>query len=82
MSTVIIDPATAAKFHEATGRVEVRTSDGLLLGLFTPMREGTPEDYAWAHEQFTVEEIEQARNSGPGKPLAEILADLRKRYGS
>ena len=82
MSTVIVDSATAAKFEVQTGKVEVRTSDGRLVGLFTPLREGTPDDYAWARAQFTEEEIEEARKSGPGRPLADILADLRRRYGS
>jgi hypothetical protein len=32
-------------------------------------------------KQFTPEEIEASRQSGPGRPLADIIADLRKRYG-
>lgn len=82
MSTVVVDSATAAKFEEQIGEVEVRTPDGRLVGLFTRIREGTPEDYAWARAQFTDEEIEEARRSGPGRPLADILADLRCKYGS
>jgi hypothetical protein len=81
MSTVVIDSITAAKFEEQSGEVEVRTPDGRLVGLFTPIREGTPEDYAWARTQFTDEEIQEARESGPGRPLAEILADLTSKYG-
>ena len=34
-----------------------------------------------ARQQFTEEEIEAARKSGPGRPLADILADLRRKYG-
>jgi hypothetical protein len=79
MSTVLIDAATAAKLTEPCTRVEVRTEDGKLVGLFTPQREATPEDYEWARQQFTPEEIEAARNSGPGRPLAEIMGELRQR---
>lgn len=81
MSTVVIDAATAAKFEDQTEEVEVRTMDGRLVGLFTPIREGTPEEYAWAQSQITDEEIEESRKSGPGRPLADILADLRRKYG-
>jgi hypothetical protein len=79
MSTVLIDASTAAKLSQPMTTVEVRTEDGRLVGVFTPRREATPEDYEWARQEFTPEEIELARNSGPGRPLAEIMADLRKR---
>jgi hypothetical protein len=79
MSTVLIDASTAAKLSQPMTTVEVRTEDGRLVGVFTPRREATPEDYEWARQEFTREEIELARNSGPGRPLAEIMADLRKR---
>jgi hypothetical protein len=81
MSTVLVDAATAAKLSEPNARVEVRTEDGKLIGVFMPRREATPEDYEWARQQFTEEEIEKSRKSGPGRPLADILADLRQKYG-
>jgi hypothetical protein len=79
MSTVLIDALTAAKLSEPNATVEVRTEDGKLVGVFTPRREATAEDYAWARQQFTAEEIEASRKSGPGRPLADIMTDLRKR---
>jgi hypothetical protein len=81
MSTVLVDAATAAKLSEPNSRVEVRTEDGKLIGVFSPRREATPEDYQWARQQVTVEEIEASRKSGPGRPLADIMADLRQKYG-
>lgn len=81
MSSVLVDASTAAKLSEPKTKVEVRTEDGKLIGVFTPRREATPEDYEWARKQFTEEEIEAARKSGPGRPLADILADLRRKYG-
>jgi hypothetical protein len=77
MSTVTIDSATAAKFEAQTGEVEVRTSDGRLVGVFTPLREGTPEDYEWARQHFTQEEIEVARKEPGGYTTAEVLQHLR-----
>lgn len=65
------------------GSEEARVCDesGKLLGYYTPLSEGTEADYAWALSQITEEEIEASRKSGPGRPLADILADLRRRYG-
>jgi hypothetical protein len=77
MSTVTIDSATAAKFESQTGEVEVRTSDGRLVGLFTPLREGNPEDYAWARQHFTEEEVEAARKETGGYTTAEVLQYLK-----
>jgi len=82
MSTVLIDASTAAKLSAPQATVEVRTEDGKLVGVFTPRREATEADYEWALSQITEEEIEASRKSGPGRPLADILADLRSRYGS
>jgi hypothetical protein len=79
MSTVFIDATTAAKLGEPNTTVEVRTEDGKLVGVFSPRREATPEDYEWAMQAFTAEEIEESKRSGPGRPFAEIIAELRQR---
>jgi hypothetical protein len=79
MSTVFIDANTATKLGEPQTTVEVRTEDGKLVGVFTPRREATQEDYEWAMQAFTAEEIEQSKRSGPGRPFAEIIAELRQR---
>jgi hypothetical protein len=81
MSTVTVDSATAAALSGPKGKVEIRTVDGKLIGVFTPRREATAEDYDWARQEFTQEEIDAARKAGPGRPLADILADLRRKYG-
>jgi hypothetical protein len=81
MSTVLIDASTAAKLSEPKTTVGVRTEDGKLVGVFTPRREATEEDYERAMREITTEEIEESLRSGPGRPLADIIADLRKRYG-
>jgi len=81
MSTVLVDASTAARLSEPKSKVEVRTEDGKLIGDFTPRREATPEDYEWAMKNITKEEIKASLASGPGRPLSEILADLRRKYG-
>ncbi len=77
MSTVLIDASTAARLSEPKTTVEVRTEDGKLVGVFTPRREATPEDYEWARQQFTAEEIERARSEPGGYTTAEVLEHLR-----
>jgi hypothetical protein len=81
MSTILIDLATAAKLSEPRTTVEVRTEDGTLVGVFTPQREATEEDYQWAMQQFTAEHMEASLNSGPFTPAAEVIANLRRQYG-
>lgn len=80
MSTVQIDSMTAAKLIESQATVEVRTEDGKLVGVFTPRREATEEDYAWAMKNVTTEEIEASLKSGPGRPFADVIAELKLRY--
>lgn len=81
MSTVMIDAATAAKLSEPKTTVEVRTEDGKLVGVFTPRREATKEDYEWAMREITTEEIEKSLASGPGRPFREVIDELRRKYG-
>jgi hypothetical protein len=80
MSSITI-PASLKPAFAGTGPARVCDEDGNILGYYTPRREATEEDYAWARKEFSAEEIEAARKSGPGRPLADILADLRERYG-
>ncbi len=79
MSTVLIDASTAAKLSEPKTTVEVRTEDGKLIGVFSPRREATEEDYEWAMREITTEEIEASLKSGPGRPFVEIIAELKQR---
>ena len=82
MTTVLVDAATAARLREPNAKVEVRTEDGKLIGDFTPRREATEADYEWAFREVTKEEIEMSLASGPGRPFAEAIAELRRKYGS
>jgi hypothetical protein len=81
MGAIQIDAVTAARLCEPKTTVELRTEEGKLVGVFTPQREATEEDYAWAMENITKEAIEASLASGPGRPLREILDDLRRQYG-
>lgn len=80
MANVIVDEATAARIGEQKEEVTLCTPDGRMIGVFTPLREGTAAEYAWAVSQFTAEEIDEARKSGIGNSSAEIFAELRAKY--
>lgn len=54
---------------------------GNVLGYYTPAREATDADYNWALNNVTEAELDFSKNSGPGRPLADILADLHRKYG-
>jgi hypothetical protein len=80
MSSITI-PASLKSVFVGTSPARVCDEDGNVLGYYTPRREATEEDYEWAMNAVTKEEIEASLASGPGRPLAEIIADLRSKYG-
>jgi len=59
----------------------VRDEQGNILGYYTPATDATEADYEWLMNDVTKAEIEYSLKSGPGRPLAEILADLRRTCG-
>jgi hypothetical protein len=79
VSTVQVDASTAAKLTELGSTVEVRTEDGKLVGVFTPRREATKEDYEWAMREVTTEEIEASLKSGLPRPFHEVVGELKQR---
>ena len=80
MDYITVPPNLAPSFTGSeTSRV--RDEQGVVLGYYTPFREGTDEDYQWAFSQITPDLIEASEKSGLGRPLAEVLAELRQKYG-
>ena len=82
MAATTIPASIQPLFGQVSEPVSVLDEQGNVLGYYTPMREATKEDYEWTRRQFSPDEIEAARRSGPARPLADILADLKRRYGS
>ena len=77
----IIIPASLVPAFRDSEQARICDEEGNVLGYYTHLREATDEDYEWAMNAITKEEIEASLASGPGRPLAEILADLRAKYG-
>lgn len=81
MTTITI-PASMKSEFAGSSPATVRDESGNTLGYFMPRREATAEDYAWALANVTTEELEYSRESGIGRPFAEVIAELTKRFGS
>jgi hypothetical protein len=76
MSITITDPALLAQL--ATGnRVEFTDPTGRVLGYFTP--EGLGKLPPGVKSPFTDEELAELRQQRNGRPLADILRDLKGR---
>jgi hypothetical protein len=54
---------------------------GNVLGYYTPAREVSDADYEWLMNDVSEAEIEFSLKSGPGRPFAEIIAELRRKHG-
>jgi hypothetical protein len=80
MSTITIPANLTSAF---TGLTSARICDenGNTLGYFSTRREATEEDYEWAMQHFTAEDMEKALNSGPCRPASEIIPELIRKYG-
>jgi hypothetical protein len=81
MSTITIPASLQAAF---AGGKPSRICDekGNILGYYTPRREASEEDYHWAFKNITQEQIDASEKSGPGRPAADVFAELRAKYGS
>ena len=82
MGKVILDAATRAKLNGLTEQLELYDEQGNLLGYCTPADPGL--DSLPRHpgpNPFTEEELNTPPDpNDPGRPLADILADLRRKY--
>lgn len=76
MSQIILDDDLKAKLNGLNRTVAVCDADGKTVGQFVPQDEYMKLLYAWAKTAVTDEELDEARRSGPGRPLSEILKRL------
>ena len=70
MSRITLDRDTLAKLMAANGPVEVCDPSGVVVGRFAPTGK---------EPRIGEEELARREAAGGGRPLAEIMADLRKR---
>ena len=82
MGKVILDAATRAKLHGLTEQLELYDEQGNLLAYCIPADPGLDSlPRLTQADAFTEEELNAAPDpNDPGRPLADILADLRRKY--
>jgi len=79
MSTITI-PADLKAAFLALKSARLCDESGKTIGYFSTRREATEEDYEWAMQHFTAEDMEKA-SSGPFRPASEIIPELIRKYG-
>ena len=77
MNKVMLDETLRSKLNGLDTRLELCDESGRTLGYFLPAAEVDRSLYAWAHEQFTDEELELARRQPGGRTTAQVLDHLK-----
>lgn len=77
MAQIVIPAEYRARF-EVSEATAVQDEKGNVLGYYMPACKATEADYEWLMNDVTKEEIEYSLRSGPGRPLSEILTELRE----
>jgi hypothetical protein len=78
MQQVTLDQATLERLHNLAEMLEIRDQEGRVLGYFSPVLKQDRPLYAGAYVPVTDEEVQNLLKQPPGRPLADILADLEK----
>ena len=78
MSITITDPALLAQLRQASGMVDLKDPAGTVIGRVFVERAAAPPGMK---SPVSDEEFEEARKQTGGRPLADILHDLRRKYG-
>ena len=76
MRSLILDQSTIDKLKAVEVGVEVRDRQGNLIGFFRPAV--TPDDVDQYECPVSEEELRRRARQGGGRPLPDILDDLRK----
>jgi hypothetical protein len=75
MSIVVLDQASIEKLTAVAVAAEVRDERGTLVGYFHPVV--SPETVDQYECPLSEEELHRRASAGGGRPLADILSDLR-----
>jgi len=78
MTQVTIDPGIRAQLRNLAEPLEILDEDGRVLGVFSPISTPGRLRYEDVEVPFTNEEVQRLLQQPPGRPLADILADLKK----
>lgn len=76
MTRVTLDNETVGKLHDLRENLEVCDASGRLLGYFVPTEDTAM--YAEVDARVSDEELDRREAEEEGRPLAEILKDLKE----
>ena len=83
MDNVVLDAATRAKLNGLNKQMELFDENGNLLGYFSPLDAHLRAVDLPGPDPFSDEQVaEVLKRPDPGRPWADILADLRQKYPS
>jgi hypothetical protein len=77
MTRVTVNASIRAQLHNLDAALEVCDESGQTLGYFHPIIEPGPSGGEKAASPYSDEEIEELRKQRTGRPLTEILKNLR-----
>lgn len=77
MSITITDPGLLAQLRQAADSIELRDPNGNIIGTFTTGECGVLPP--GVESPFTEAELAELKKQKSGRPLADILSDLRQR---
>ncbi|NUQ62154.1 MAG: hypothetical protein HUU20_06685 [Pirellulales bacterium] len=77
MSVLVLDQSAIQKLKAVASGVEVRDDQGTLIGYFHPVV--SPEAVDQYECPVTEEELRRRSQEAGGRPLSDILRDLRDR---
>lgn len=79
MSIAITDPALLAQLNQASSAVDIRYPSGKIIGTF--IYENGRKPPPGFKSPIADEDFEEARKQTGGRPLAENIRDLERKYG-
>jgi hypothetical protein len=77
MSVLVLDPSTIEKLKAVVVGAEVRDEGGTLVGYFHPV--ASPEAVDQYECPMSEENLLRLARNGGGRPLTDVLSDLRNR---
>lgn len=81
MTAIVVDNDLREKLRKLGHEVPLCDETGSTLGWFLPEAEYMKILYERARHIVTDEELDRAEKEPHGRPLADILNDLRSKYG-
>lgn len=79
MARVVMDEWLAKNLKDAAGAVELVDENGRVVGVYAPSKRWVAPP--GCEPPFTDEEMDELSKVRTGRPLADIIRDLERKYG-